>query len=56
MRVGWEMSDEVTIHDVMLNVRPNGVGNMHLRCDLWVRFGKICRQESINGPKLGETC
>jgi hypothetical protein len=27
----------------------------HLRRDLWARFGKICRQESINEPELGGT-
>ncbi|MCY6488242.1 hypothetical protein, partial [Actinobacillus pleuropneumoniae] len=47
------MTVEVTIHDGMLDLRPNGVGGRHLRCDLRARFGKICHQESINGPKLG---
>jgi len=44
----------VTIHDGMLDLRPNGVGDEHLRFYLWARCGKIFRQESINGPKLGE--
>jgi len=43
---------EVTIHYGILNLRPNGVGSRHLRCDLWVRFGKTYRQESINEPEL----
>lgn len=47
------MTIGVTIHDGMLDLRPNGEGCRHLRCDLWDRFGKICRQESINGSKLG---
>jgi len=47
--VGWEVTIGVTIHDEMSDLRPNGVGDGHLRHDLWARFGKICRQESIDG-------
>lgn len=45
----------VTIHDVMLHLRPNGVGSRNLRRALWVRFGKIYHHESINEPNLGGT-
>ena len=45
----------VTIHDVMLGLSPNGVGNRHLRNNLWARFGKIYCQGSINGLDLGGT-
>jgi len=44
----------VIIHDVMLDLRPNVAGDRHLRHDLWERFGKICRQESINELDLWE--
>ena len=30
-RVGWKVTVIVTIHDVMLGLRPNGVGGRHLR-------------------------
>ena len=43
----------VTIHDVMLGLRPNEAGGRHLRQNLWAIFGKICCQGSINGPDLG---
>jgi len=46
---------KVTIHYVMLGLRPNGVGSRHLRQDLWAKFGKIRYQGSINGPNLGGT-
>jgi len=55
MRVGWKVTVGVTIHDVMLELRPNGVGGRHLRHTLRARFGKICRQGSINEPVLGVT-
>ena len=45
----------VTIYDGMLNLRSNGVGDEHLRCDLWAIFWKICCQERINEPDLGGT-
>ncbi len=47
------MTVTVTIHDVMLGLRPNGEGGKHLRKTLWARFLKICRQVSINGPNVG---
>lgn len=47
------MSIGVTIHDVMLDFRPNRVGDRDLRFDLWVRFGKIYHQWSINELDLG---
>ena len=49
MRVGWKVTVVVTIHDVMLELRPNGVGDRHLRRDLWAIFGEIYCQGSING-------
>jgi len=52
-QVGWEVTIGVTIHDEMFDLRPNGADVGHLRRELWERFGKICCQESINGPKLG---
>ena len=30
-RVGWKVTITVTIHDVMLGLRPNGAGGGHLR-------------------------
>jgi len=50
MRVGWEVTVEVIIDNGMLDLRPNGADNGHLRCNLWARFGKIYHQERINGP------
>ena len=52
-QVGWKVTIEVTIHDVILQLRPNGVGDRHLRRDLWARFGKIYCQASISEPDLG---
>lgn len=49
------MTVEVTIHDGMLDLRPNGAGDGHLRHDLWARFGKIYHQSSFNEPDLGGT-
>jgi len=46
---------EVTIHDGMLDLTPNGAGDKQLRCELWARFGKIYHQGSINEPVLGGT-
>jgi len=46
------MTFDVTIDDGMLNLRPNGVGDWNLRCNLWVRFGKIYCQGSINELEL----
>ena len=54
-RVGHKVIVEVTIHDGMLDLRPNGAGGRHLRRDLWARFGKIFRQDSIDGLKLWGT-
>jgi len=51
--VSWKVTIGVTVHDGMLNLRPNGAGGRHVRCDLCARFGKICHQKSTNGPKLG---
>ena len=53
MHIGREVTIGVTIHDGMLDLRPNGVESRHLGCNLWARFGKIFCQESINEPKLG---
>ena len=49
------MTVSVTIHDVMLGLRSNGVGGKHLRQTLWARFGKIYYQGRINGLDLGGT-
>jgi len=53
--VGQKVTIEVTIHDGMLDLRPNGTGSEHIRRNLWAIFGKIYYQESINGPELGGT-
>ncbi len=53
--VGWKVTVIVTIHDVMLGLRPNGAGGRHLRQTLWAIFGKICHQGRINGSDLGGT-
>jgi len=42
-RVGQKVTVEVSIHDGMLDLRPNGAGNKHLRCDLWDIFEKMYR-------------
>lgn len=55
MRVGQKVTVEVTIHNGMLDLRPNGAGGRHLRHDLWEIFGKIYHQGSINDPDLGGT-
>ena len=49
------MTIGVTIHDVMLDLRPNGAGGRHLRCTLWEIYGKIFHQGSINELDLGGT-
>ena len=41
IRVGLKVTIEVTIHDWMFDLRPNEVGDRHLRHNLWARFGKI---------------
>ena len=53
--VGWKVTVIVTIHDVMLVLRPNGVGSKHSRWTLWGRFLKISSQLSINGQNVGGT-
>lgn len=53
--VGQKVTVEVTIHDGMLDLRPNGVGDRQLRHDLWARFGKICCEGNINELDLGGT-
>ena len=54
-QVGQKVTIEVTIHDGILDLRPNAVGGKHLRLDLWARFGKICCEGTINEPDLGGT-
>lgn len=54
-QVGQKVTVEVTIHDGMLNLRPNGAGNSNLRRDLAERFWKIYHQGRINEPDLGRT-
>ena len=53
--IGRKVTVGVTIHNGTLDFSPNGVGDEHLRYDLWARFWKIYHQESINGLKLGGT-
>ena len=54
-QVGWEVTIGVTVHDGMSDLRPNGTGGGHLRCELRARFGTIFHQESINDSELGGT-
>ena len=44
---------KVTIHEKMTKVRPNGVGDRHLRRNLWLRSLKIYFQSGINELILG---
>lgn len=55
MRVGWEVTVGVIVHDGMSSLRPNEVGGRHLRKQLWAIFWKIYLQESIDGQNLGGT-
>ena len=54
-RVGQKVTVEVTIHDLMVGLRPNRASCRHLRQTLRGRFLKICRQSIINGPNVGGT-
>jgi len=54
MRIGWEVTIGVTIHDRMSGLRPKGASGGHLRQQLWARFWKICSEESINGQNWGQ--
>ena len=47
------MTIKVIVHDLMVGLRPKGVGGGHLRWSLWVRLLEICHQSSINGPNVG---
>jgi len=49
------MTVTITIHNVMLGLRPNGLGGRNLRQTLWATFLKLCYQSSINGPNVGRT-
>ena len=53
MRVSQKVTIEVTIHDGMLDLRPNRAGDRHIRHNLWERFRKIYYQGSINELYLG---
>ena len=53
--IGQKVTIEVTIHNGMLDLRLNGAGGRHLRCNLWASFGKIFCQESINEIELEGT-
>lgn len=53
--IGWEVTIGVTVHDEMSGLRPNGEDGGLLRQQLWEKFQKICRQESIDGLELGRT-
>lgn len=39
----------------MVDLRPNGAIDKHLRKTLWVKFLKICLQSSIDGLNVGGT-
>ena len=49
------MTIKVTVHDLAVEMWPNGVGNQHLRCNLWVISLKIYCQSNINEQNVGET-
>ena len=53
--VGWEVTVGVAFHDGMSDLRKMVARSKHLRHELMERFGKIYRQESIDGPELGGT-
>jgi len=44
---------KVIVHDLMVEMQPNGAGDQHLRRNLWVRSLQICRQSGINVLNLG---
>ena len=52
-QVGHKVTVKVTVHDLTIEMQPNGAGDRHLRWNLWVRSFKICRQFDINEPNLG---
>ena len=52
-QISWKVTIKVTVHEKTVEVRPNGVGDQHLRWNLWVRSFKICRQSEINEPISG---
>jgi len=53
MQVCRKVTVRVTIHDLMVDLRPNGVGGRNLRQILWGRFLKIYCQSRINGLNVG---
>ena len=53
--ISQKVTIKVTIHDLMVSLRTNGAGDRHLSQTSWLRFLKIYRQYSINGPNVGET-
>ena len=55
MQVCQKVTIKVTVHNWMVGLWPNGVSGRHLRRNLWIRFLKIYRQSSINGPNVGGT-
>ena len=55
VRVGWEVTIGVTVHEKMSNLRQRRPGGMQLRHEVKTRFGTICRQSSINVPNMGGT-
>ena len=53
MRVNQKVIIKVIVHDLMVEMRPNGVGIQHLRWNLWIKSLKICCQSSINSTNVG---
>lgn len=53
-RVGQKVTVDITIHDGMLNIRPNGVGGRYLTHMLWARFGKSATKEALMNQIWGE--
>ena len=46
---------KVTVHDLTVEMQPNGVGGRHLRQNLLVRSLEIYCQSIINEPNVGGT-
>ena len=53
VQVHQKVTVKVIFHDLMVRLWPNGAGGRHIRRNLWIRFLKIYRQSSINGPNVG---
>jgi len=53
MQVSQKVTVKVIVHDLMIEMSPNGVGKRNLRQTLWVRSLEICLQSNINEPNVG---